>query len=216
MPNRQVPFLIGLLVLSLGTALICVGSSIGLFIAGRILQGISASLVWIVGLALLVDTVGKEEVAGYMGFVSMAMSLGILLGPLLGGIVYHHGGYYAVFGMAFGLLAFDILLRLVIIERKTAARYRSTAKSTTIGREEEILSDLPVTRGTDEAPSSTNLALIIVAAKTSPWKDRIPVTVRLLNSGRLLVALFSTIVIAIIATGFDAVSSSLFQYLVRC
>lgn len=122
--SRQVPLLLGLLALGASTAMLCVGSSIGVLAAGRVLQGISAAVVWVVGLALLVDTVGPDEVGQAMGYVGLSMSLGMLVAPLLGGIVFEAAGYYAVFAMAFGLIALDIALRLFMIEKKVASKWR--------------------------------------------------------------------------------------------
>lgn len=75
--------------------MLCIGSSIVVLILGRLFQGIAAAVVWVVGLALLVDTVGKDEIAKSMGIVSAATSGAVFLGPLLGGVVYDRGGYYA-------------------------------------------------------------------------------------------------------------------------
>jgi Major Facilitator Superfamily len=58
-----------------------------------------------------------------MGWVGMATSAGIMIAPLLGGVVYAKGGYFSVFAMCFGLLAVDIFLRLSIIEVKEARRW---------------------------------------------------------------------------------------------
>lgn len=51
------------------------------------------------------------------------MSVAVLVAPLLGGIVLEKGGYAAVFAMAYGLLAADILFRLLLIEKKEAIRW---------------------------------------------------------------------------------------------
>jgi predicted MFS family arabinose efflux permease len=48
-------------------------------IAGRVLQGISAGIVWIVGLALLVDTIGPNDIGQAMGYVALSMSMSMLL-----------------------------------------------------------------------------------------------------------------------------------------
>lgn len=40
------------------------------------------------GLALVVDTVGKEQVGGAMGWVSMGMTVGTVFGPFMGGILW--------------------------------------------------------------------------------------------------------------------------------
>ncbi|KAI6802253.1 MFS general substrate transporter [Hortaea werneckii] len=123
--SRRMPLMLGLLALGGSTAMLCVGDSIGILAAGRVLQGISAAVVWVVGLALLVDTVGPDGVGQAMGYVGMSMCLAILVAPLLGGIVFDLAGYYAVFAMAFGLIALDIVLRLVMIEKKSAAKWLS-------------------------------------------------------------------------------------------
>lgn len=96
------------------------GNNLVLVAIGRILQGLSAAIVWTVGLALMVDTVGKEKIGSAMGWVSSAMSLGILVGPLLGGVVLEQSGYYSVFAICFGLLGVDMLLRSAMVERKKA------------------------------------------------------------------------------------------------
>lgn len=54
----------------------------------RIFQGFSCAVVWTVGLALTVDTMGKEQVGAAMGVVSMGMTVGTVIGPSVGGIVY--------------------------------------------------------------------------------------------------------------------------------
>lgn len=93
--TRQSPLLCGLLALMGSTVMLCIGSSIVVLVIGRLLQGISATVVWVVGLALLADTVGKDEIAQSMGIISLSMSAAVFLAPLLGGIVYGKGGYYA-------------------------------------------------------------------------------------------------------------------------
>jgi MFS family permease len=122
--SRRFPLLLGLLALAGSTILLCVGKHIALLVVGRILQGLSAAIVWSVGLALLADTVGRN-IGLYMGFVSIALSVGLLISPLVGGGVYGALGYYAVFYVAFGLIFLDIVLRFVLIEKKVARRWEN-------------------------------------------------------------------------------------------
>lgn len=61
--------------------------TIASLVIARVLQGLSAAVVWTVGLALVVDTVGKEQVGGAMGWVSMGMTVGTVFGPFMGGIL---------------------------------------------------------------------------------------------------------------------------------
>ncbi|KAL8777720.1 MAG: hypothetical protein Q9213_007735 [Squamulea squamosa] len=121
--SRRLPLLVGLLALAGATLMLCFGHTIGVLVTGRLLQGISAAIVWTVGLALMVDTVGQKEIGQAMGYISISMSVSILLAPLLGGIVYDRGGYYGVYYMAFALIMVDIILRTVMIEKKIARKW---------------------------------------------------------------------------------------------
>ncbi|KAK3944954.1 major facilitator superfamily domain-containing protein [Diplogelasinospora grovesii] len=128
--SRRLPLLFGLLALLGSTFLLCFGTNMTLLILGRLLQGLSAAIVWSVGLALLVDTIGKD--IGYaMGWVSIAMSVGLLISPVIGGAVYAAAGYYAVYFVAFAVVAVDIVLRMVLIEKKVARQWLPEDSSST-------------------------------------------------------------------------------------
>ncbi|KAI1455290.1 MFS general substrate transporter [Annulohypoxylon moriforme] len=120
--SRRWPLLIGLVALAASTLLLCFGNSIGLLVLGRLLQGFSAAIVWSVGCALLVDTM-KSAVGVALGYLGISMSVGLLIAPVIGGSVYSAAGYYAVYYIAFGVIAVDILLRLVMIEKKVAKQW---------------------------------------------------------------------------------------------
>ena len=90
---------------------------------GRLLQGASAGMLWVVCLALLTDTFGSERLGQAVGVIGIPMSIGPIGGPLLGGIIYAHGGYYTVFGLMFALLGVDAVLQLVMIDRRTAKKW---------------------------------------------------------------------------------------------
>jgi MFS family permease len=121
--SRHLPFILGLLALGGSAILLCLGSSILILVLGRLLEGLSTAVIWTSGLALLMDTVGQKEIRKLMGWCSISMNAAILLGPLLGGIVFERSGYYAVFTMAFSVIFLDIVLRLVLIEKKIAAEW---------------------------------------------------------------------------------------------
>ncbi|KAJ5178590.1 uncharacterized protein N7500_001289 [Penicillium coprophilum] len=203
--SRRWPLLVGLIALAAATALLCVGTHIGLWIVGRLFQGAAAAVVWTAGLALMVDTVGKDDLGQAIGYVSMAISVGTLAGPLLGGVVYEHGGYYAVFGLAFAFIALDIVLRLMLIERRHAIKWLSPEmtplsvhgtkytekksgetldhpRSPTIGSE-------PRESQTPSAPSRTAFERVAI----------------LLSSPRLVVSVWGYFILSLVLTSFDSV-----------
>ncbi|KAF9892506.1 hypothetical protein FE257_001615 [Aspergillus nanangensis] len=216
--SRQGPFIIGLLALAGSTVMFWVATTLMSLVIARILQGLSAAVVWTVGMALVIDTVGKDQVGSAMGYVSMSMTLGTVFGPFIGGAVLSRLGYHAVFVIAIALIAFDIVLRLFMIEQKTAAKW--TVPLASNGEAEGLLNSggsnsryhaidqSPQTQPPIEAPDS------VVASpdgdldpfsngRTSP----VPAIVRLMCSGGMLVALAATVVDAMIWSSFDTLVS---------
>ncbi|KAF2494284.1 MFS general substrate transporter [Lophium mytilinum] len=126
--SRRSPLLLGLLALLGATVMLNVGSSVSVLVVARVLQGASAAVVWVVGLALLADTVPYRSISQAMGWVGLGMSLGLLVGPLLGGVVFERAGYNAVFGMSYAIIGLDIILRLALVEKKVAARWDPDAQ----------------------------------------------------------------------------------------
>lgn len=130
--SRRRPLLLGLLALSGATAILTAGNSIAVLILGRILQGMSGAVVWVVGLALVADTVGVDGVGEALGYMGLSMSIGVIIAPLIGGVVFERAGYYAVFGVSFALLGVDIVLRLALIEKRIAAKWLVPAETTAV------------------------------------------------------------------------------------
>ncbi|PWY88942.1 MFS amine transporter [Aspergillus heteromorphus CBS 117.55] len=207
--SRQLPFLVGLLALAGTTIVFWFAETVSALVIARTLQGLSAAVVWTVGLALVVDTVGKEQVGAAMGYVSMALTVGTVFGPFIGGIMLSRVSYHSVFVLAIGLIVLDISLRLVMIERKTAAQWIEEPAHATDGETQGLLSGsgtgyqaiagqdgMAETVGADEAGGE---------ALSSGKKTSVPGIVRLICSGRLLVVLIATVADAIMYSAFDTV-----------
>lgn len=231
--SRRLPLLFGLLALGGSTVMLCIGSSIGILAAGRVLQGFSAAVVWVVGLALLVDTVGPEGVGQAMGYVGLSMSLAILLAPLLGGVVFAASGYYAVFAMAFGLIVLDVFMRLVMIEKKVAVKWLPAEEVNDARRDGQKDAETPKADG---RPSTGDMKMQAVShtpgrddetdkdnpndqsapaaedpsANSTPrplrkFSDRLPAVIYLLSSRRVLSALWACVIQSSLYTAFDAI-----------
>ena len=219
--SRQLPLLVGLLPLTTATILLYIGSSIGLLIAGRILRGISCAMVWTVGIALLVESVGQDHLGQALGYVSMAMTIATSLGPLLGGLVYDRAGYESVYIMAFALIALDLVLRLIMIEKKTARKWTKTRESRTYGTmydSQTTEANRPFIDGTHcpediptSEPCSSSDDLLDPSVRedqsepTSLRKKRLPPALELLTIPRILVCLLGCFIYACLITTFDAV-----------
>ncbi|KFY31024.1 hypothetical protein V493_01465, partial [Pseudogymnoascus sp. VKM F-4281 (FW-2241)] len=225
--SRRLPLLFGLVALTGATVLLCLARSVALMVVGRLLQGCAAGVVWTVGMALMVDTVGQRDIGQLLGYVGISMSVGIIIAPLVGGVVYQRSGYYAVYYVCFGLLALDIALRLALIEKKIAAQWDDVmgvdaegvvgetnqaaevreGESTAAEAGEKDLTDVPggtsrtSASTTNEAGNSTQPPPITPTSVTQP---RLPI-LTLLSSRRLLAGLWGCLIQASIITAFDSV-----------
>lgn len=206
--NRSIPFYTGLIMLFLATLLFGVAKASWIFVISRLLQGFSAAITYTVGLALLVDTVGRNNIGTWMGTAMSSSSFGLIVSPLLGGVVYAKAGYMSVFAMAMALIGFDILMRLCMIEKKTAERFQQNGFYGTFTEDEpnerqqksiSAESQKPVS-DSEQAPLLSDAALEPASKKT-----RMPTILILLSTPRLLAAIYGIFVNFSILTGFDGV-----------
>ncbi|PQE22807.1 hypothetical protein CJF30_00008403 [Rutstroemia sp. NJR-2017a BBW] len=120
--SRRTPLLLGFFSNAAATALLYVAPNVWLLSLSRFLQGLSAAVVYTVGFALLADTVGTKDIGQWMGYVISSLNVGMLIAPTIGGIMYARCDYASLFAVMFVLIAVDILLLLVMVEKKVAAR----------------------------------------------------------------------------------------------
>jgi MFS family permease len=121
--SRKLPFVLGLVMLVFATVLLAVGQSVAILAVARFLQGASGGVVWTIGLAIVIETVGQENLGKTMGTVFSFVSVAGLFSPILGGLLYASVGYKGVFGLGIGLVVVDFILRLLMVEKKVAAKH---------------------------------------------------------------------------------------------
>ncbi|KAI0024034.1 MFS general substrate transporter [Xylariomycetidae sp. FL0641] len=121
--SRQAPFLSGLAALLAATIMLALGQSTAVLVAARVLQGVSAAIVWTIGLAMVLDTVGPGNLGKVIGSIFSFISIGELMAPVIGGVLYEKTGYAGVFGVGAGVLGLDFLMRILVVEKKTAAKF---------------------------------------------------------------------------------------------
>ena len=107
----------GLVILTGSTGVLYVATSLALLTVARALQGISAAIIWVVGLALLAQTAEAPKVGEALGTVCSALCLSLMLSPLLSGLVFERVGYHAVYAMAFSVIGCNVILLLLLIEK---------------------------------------------------------------------------------------------------
>ncbi|KAL2049491.1 hypothetical protein ABVK25_010286 [Lepraria finkii] len=143
----------------------------------------------------------------------MALSLGLLLGPVIGGFLYEYGGYFQVFLPAFGLLAVEMILRLMIIDPERPALVAANSQNSSRSRRPltEANGDAYGTNGTvpahddsskDATPAevgSGSASKIVIEAEAQPL---VP----------LAIAITGLFVLNNIGTGLDGVLAPYIKY----
>ncbi len=95
--GRRPLIVAGMLLLALATALFAFSTTVTDLFVARAIQGISAAATWSAGLALLADISEPSRLGERMGVALSAVSLGIILGPVIGGLLFEYLGYTATF-----------------------------------------------------------------------------------------------------------------------
>ena len=217
---RRTPFLAGLAALLAATILLGVGRSIAVLVLARVLQGISAAVVWTVGLAMVLDSVGPENLGKVVGSLFSFISVGELAAPVLGGVLYEKTGYVGVFGVGAGMLALDFLMRILVIEKKTAAKYILTDRQTATRHPASQTDE----DGDDNPEDPNESSALLPGKETEPYTiprnqntliHALPILYTL-TSPRLLTALLLAFVQATLLSTFDATipttAQSLFSF----
>ncbi len=95
--GRRKFMVLGMLSLAATNVIFAMSGSIYVLIAARLLQGMSGAATWSAGMAMLADTFGPGERGARLGLTMSIMSLGMLIGPVIGGLLYDNLGYAPTF-----------------------------------------------------------------------------------------------------------------------
>ena len=210
--TRRMPFILALLLACASTVCFALGATLPILLSARLLEGLSAAIVATVGSALMREVVGQERLGRAMGFSSMALSMALLLGPVLGGVLYEYVGYFETFLPALVLLGVELVLRLLIVEKRTRGFKESVDAKRTEERGDDRAEDGPEETSeddTDELSPSAMESQPLLPPQTPPATSspKAPgnAYLILLTDPRFLVSMTSIFILNSTANGFDAV-----------
>jgi MFS family permease len=187
---RGWPFLGALVIQTAVTLMLCLATSIAVLLSARILQGASGGVVWTVSLII--------------------MSIGVVIGPLFGGILYERAGYYSIFALSFAFLAVDGAFRLTFIEAQAASKWEPAAclvaPSPPYQCTEEPLQDQSIEKGPSQPLRLASSVVIAVPLRRFAHRihRQLPPTITLLGDVRLDISLWGCFLQAVFLSGFDA------------
>lgn len=77
----------GFVAIALATALFMATHDPRLFLVARVCQGLSGAVVGVLGLTVIAETAPQESLGAYMAYGSLALTWGMLCGPIIGGFL---------------------------------------------------------------------------------------------------------------------------------
>ncbi len=107
------------------TLLLAIAQSFVLLMTARLLQGAAAAATWTAGLTLIAEVFPSETRGRAMGTVMTGAALGMLVGPIFGGLLCEWGGYQLPFLVAACLALIDGLARVTLLPNTTLHRTRT-------------------------------------------------------------------------------------------
>jgi len=87
MLGKKTIYMIGFIIFTLGSALCGLSPSVHWLIAFRVFQAIGAAMTMALGAAIVTEAFPPEERGRAMGIIGAIVSVGIVMGPVLGGII---------------------------------------------------------------------------------------------------------------------------------
>ncbi|RKF65367.1 putative MFS-type transporter C18.02 [Golovinomyces cichoracearum] len=209
LPSRQPSFLCGLSAMFISTALLWIGQSWKALVIARIFQGFSAAVVWSVGLAMILDTVGNSRLAVVLNGIFGFICAGELIAPVAGGIIYDYLGEGWVFGTGFMLLTLDLILRIFVVEKRVMKRNGwdfSSLPRDNISPDETapLISSSEVGNSFAKSYSENELSEWKLPKEVRPWQMRVPIFYLASTTPRLLTSLALCFTHAMTLAIFDA------------
>jgi len=116
--GRKGPMMFGLALLAMSTLAFAYADTLPMLFAARLVQGAADGMTWIVGFAMIADLYGPEERGRAMGLAMAGSSLGIIIGPVLGGWLYQIGGIRLPF-LIVAAMAVIVLIVFAVVAPRT-------------------------------------------------------------------------------------------------
>ena len=118
--------LYSLAVVSISSLFIALTTSVVWLFVLRVFQAAASNALWIVGVSTLADNIGSEHIGKISGMISTVAAGGTSAGPVVSGILFEVGGYWASWSGVFVLVFIDVVMRLLMVEKPSARNKQGT------------------------------------------------------------------------------------------
>ncbi len=113
--GRRPVLLGGLLVFVLGSAVCLAAPSVGILIAGRVVQALGGCAGIALTRAMVPDLYGRDQAASMLAYVTMGMAVAPMIAPTIGGVLETLHGWRATFAFLTGYGGLILLLSALFL-----------------------------------------------------------------------------------------------------
>jgi len=115
MIGKKQIYMLGFVVFTLGSFLCGLASTIHLLIAFRVVQAVGATMILALGSAIVTESFPASERGRALGFTGTMVSIGIVIGPTLGGLLIDLFSWHWIFfvNIPVGILGVLMIMRFV-------------------------------------------------------------------------------------------------------
>ena len=117
-------YVAGFVVFTIGSLLCGLSPSVHILIAMRVVQGVGAAMILALGPALVTEAFPSQERGKALGMIGSVVSIGIVTGPVLGGLILGRFSWHWIFfvNLPIGILGTWMVWRFVPVMPPTGGR----------------------------------------------------------------------------------------------
>jgi EmrB/QacA subfamily drug resistance transporter len=115
--GRKRIYVTGMLLFTVGLTACSLADGIGELILYRCIQGLGAAMSISCGTAIVTEAFPVKDTGRALGLLGISVSLGFIIGPVLGGFLLHWVDWRSIFYVRAPIAFFSLLLALFLLER---------------------------------------------------------------------------------------------------
>ncbi|KAL4810740.1 major facilitator superfamily domain-containing protein [Aspergillus unguis] len=128
--NQKAQLFLSLGICLVGTGLVASTPTLWALYLGRVLQGVAGSAAWLVCTTMITQTASEGGLGRVLGTSMSFITIGVVSGPMLGGVLLGWSGYWAAWSVPMALLVVDMIMRLVMVQPKRHSASQDTSQDT--------------------------------------------------------------------------------------
>nr|XP_019009247.1 uncharacterized protein I206_05895 [Kwoniella pini CBS 10737]OCF48028.1 hypothetical protein I206_05895 [Kwoniella pini CBS 10737] len=159
---RRSPMIVATCAMQLSLLLLILVKQYWAMVLTRIIQGLSCTVIWSVGFALICENVDQKVVGRQLGIAFTGSHLGNVVGPAAGSGLYSAFGWKGPWILCMGVCSIELIARWLVIEKNTIVIHQSGEQTKHVKKQDgytttPIAAPSPISEMTDSQANEHRL-----------------------------------------------------------